>query len=83
MLLLDQVPRNIFRGAPQAYETDSKAASIARYAIEQGLDDGLPDIQKRCMYSPLNHSEDIKDQELSAKLFTQLSDPYHLHWGKD
>ncbi|KAJ5718270.1 hypothetical protein N7488_003916 [Penicillium malachiteum] len=72
ILLLDQVPRNIFRGAPKAYETDSKAVSIARYAIEQVWDDGLPDIQKRYMYSPFNHSEDIRDQELSVNLFTQL-----------
>lgn len=83
ILLLDQVPRNIFRGTPQAYETDAKAATVARYAINEGWDKGLPDIQKRYMYSPFNHSEDLRDQELSVKLFTELGDPYHLHWAKD
>jgi len=83
ILLLDQVPRNIFRGTPQAYATDSKAVRIARYAIKQNWDKGLPTIQRRYMYSPFNHSEDLNDQEYSVKLFTELGDPYHLHWAKD
>lgn len=83
ILLLDQVPRNIFRDTPQAYETDSKAVSVARYAIGQGWDKRLPDIQRRYMYSPFNHSENLEDQELSVQLFTELGDPYHLHWAKD
>lgn len=83
ILLLDQVPRNIFRGTPRAYATDEQAVSVARYAIEQGLDKRLPVIQRRYLYSPFNHSEDLKDQELSVQLFTELGDSYHLHWAKD
>lgn len=83
ILLLDQVPRNIFRGTPQAYATDSKALTVARYAIEQNWDKRLPTIQRRYMYSPFNHSEDLKDQEDSVKLFTELGDSYHLQYAKD
>lgn len=83
ILLLDQVPRNIFRGAPQQYATDSRALSIARYAIDQGWDRGLPTVQRRYMYSPFNHSEDLRDQEESVRLFTELGDPYHLRWALD
>jgi uncharacterized protein (DUF924 family) len=83
ILLLDQVPRNIFRGTPQAYATDSKALTVARYAIEQNWDKRLPTIQRRYMYSPFNHSEDMKDQEDSVKLFTELGDSYHLQYAKD
>ncbi|KAJ6116442.1 hypothetical protein N7512_006167 [Penicillium capsulatum] len=83
VLLLDQVPRNIFRGSPRAYATDNKAIAIARYAIDQGWDKNLPSIQRRYLYSPFNHSEDLKDQEMSVRLFTELGDPYHLHWAKD
>lgn len=83
ILLLDQVPRNIFRGQPQAYATDAKAITIAQYAVEQGWDKGMPVIQRRYMYSPFNHSEDQKDQEVSVKLFTELGDSHHLHWAKD
>lgn len=83
ILLLDQVPRNIFRDTPQAYATDSNAIPVARYAIDNGWDKKLPAIQRRYMYSPFNHSENIKDQETSVKLFTELGDSYHLHWAKD
>ncbi|KAJ5114909.1 hypothetical protein NUU61_000668 [Penicillium alfredii] len=83
ILLLDQVPRNIFRGTPQAYATDSKAVSIARIAVDHGWDKEFPDIQKRYIYSPFNHSENLKDQELSVILFTDLGDSYHLHWAKN
>ncbi|KAJ5623369.1 hypothetical protein N7490_011974 [Penicillium lividum] len=83
ILLLDQVPRNIFRGTPLAYATDQKALLVARYAIDRGVDMKLPGIQRRYMYSPFNHSEDLKDQELSVELFTKLGDPDHLRWAKD
>ncbi|KAL4806925.1 hypothetical protein BDV18DRAFT_160088 [Aspergillus unguis] len=83
ILLLDQVPRNIFRGTPQAYATDQQAVSVARAAVERGWDRDLPDIMKRYMYSPFNHSEELADQEESVRLFTQLGDPYHLRFAKD
>ncbi|KAF5858629.1 hypothetical protein ETB97_003938 [Aspergillus alliaceus] len=38
ILLLDQVPRNIFRDKPQAYATDNQAVAVARYAVDQGWD---------------------------------------------
>lgn len=83
ILLLDQVPRNIFRGTPRAYATDEKALEVARYAVlERGFDRAMPTIQKRYMYSPFNHSEDLKAQEESVKLFTELGDSYHLHWAR-
>ncbi|KAJ5220013.1 hypothetical protein N7468_009217 [Penicillium chermesinum] len=82
ILLLDQVPRNIFRDTPAAYATDPKALSVARHAVTQGWDRELPAIQRRYMYSPFNHAENLEDQEMSVKLFTDLGDPYHLHWAK-
>jgi uncharacterized protein (DUF924 family) len=83
ILLLDQVPRNMFRGTPQAYATDSKAIAVARQAVESGWDEGMPTIQKRYIYSPLNHSESLEDQTLSLKLFTELGDSHHLRWAQD
>lgn len=83
VLLLDQVPRNIFRDTPQAYATDSQAISIAHYTIDKGWDKTLPVIQRRYMYSPLNHSENLKDQQRSVELFTDLGDSYHLRWAKN
>ncbi|KAL4916036.1 hypothetical protein BDW62DRAFT_187072 [Aspergillus aurantiobrunneus] len=83
VLLLDQVPRNIFRGSPQAYTTDAKAVTVARYAVDKGWDRGLPGIQRRYLYSPFNHSEDLRDQEMSVRLFTDLGDAYHLRWARE
>ncbi|KAJ5267387.1 hypothetical protein N7478_010195 [Penicillium angulare] len=83
ILLLDQVPRNIFPNTPQAYRTDAKAVSVARFAMGQGWDKGLPNIKKRYMYSPFNHSEDLKDQEMSVKLFTEMGDAYHISFAEN
>ncbi|KAL1980558.1 hypothetical protein VTN96DRAFT_3964 [Rasamsonia emersonii] len=83
IILLDQVPRNIFRGTPQAYATDSKAIAVARYAVDKGWDKHLPTIQRRYMYSPFNHSENLADQEMSLKLFTELGDSKHLYWARN
>ncbi|KAL4941683.1 hypothetical protein BDV06DRAFT_222891 [Aspergillus oleicola] len=74
---LDQVPRNILRGTPQAYATDAKAVTVARYAVDKGWDRRLPDVQRRFFYSPFNYSEDLEDQETSVRLFTELGHPYH------
>ncbi len=83
ILLLDQVPRNIFRGSPDAYATDARAVAVARHAVEKGWDRDLPGIQRRYLYSPFNHSESLQDQEMSVRLFTELGDPYHLRWARD
>ncbi|OQD83258.1 hypothetical protein PENANT_c017G03203 [Penicillium antarcticum] len=83
ILLLDQVPRNIFRDKPQAYATDEKAVSVARVAVGEGWDKNMPSIQRRYIYSPFNHSENLQHQEMSVKLFTDLGDPYHLQFATD
>lgn len=83
ILLLDQVPRNIFRGSPDAYATDAKAVAVARHVVDKGWDRDLPVIQRRYLYSPFNHSENLQDQEMSVTLFTDLGDPYHLRWARD
>ena len=83
ILLLDQVPRNIFRGTARAYATDAKALEVARYAVlERAFGKGMPEIQRRYMYSPFNHSENVKDQEMSVKLFEELGDSYHSFWAR-
>ncbi|KAI3139142.1 hypothetical protein CBS147326_2820 [Penicillium roqueforti] len=83
ILLLDQVPRNIFRGTPQAYATDAQALSVARYVIDQGWDKQFHDIQRRYLYSPFNHSENLQDQEMSLQLFKELGNTYDLHWAQN
>lgn len=74
-ILLDQVPRNIFRGDPRSYATDPQALAVTRHALEAGFDQELEsDDQRAFLYLPLEHSEDLKDQALSVKLFTSRTD---------
>lgn len=73
VLLLDQVPRNCFRDQPQAFATDSQALEIARVAVAQGFDQQVTPVQAWFFYLPLEHSENLADQEESVRLFRALS----------
>ena len=75
IIVLDQFPRNIFRGLPQAFATDKQALNHSRYAIEQGFDAQLLPVQRWFMYLPFEHSENLADQEKSVQLFATLK--YH------
>lgn len=72
ILLLDQVPRNLFRNDPRSFATDVKALAVARHAVDRALDRELPPVQRSFMYMPFEHSESIEDQNRSVELFTLL-----------
>ena len=75
LLLLDQFPRNAFRGTPLMYASDATARRIAAAAIAAGHDRLVaPDLRK-FFYLPFAHSEDIADQERSAALCNPLGPP--------
>jgi len=81
VILLDQFPRNMFRGTARAFEADAKARSIARIAIEDGFDQLLPPVLRSFFYLPFEHSEDLTDQELSVLLFESLNDVESLRYA--
>jgi len=72
VLLLDQIPRNIFRGTPRAYATDAAARGAADRAIERDFDQMVPLVWRRFFYMPLHHSENLEDQRRSRELFQAL-----------
>jgi uncharacterized protein (DUF924 family)/GNAT superfamily N-acetyltransferase len=72
VLLLDQVPRNLFRGTPRAYATDAAAVVMADRALERGFDQMVPVAWRLFFYMPFHHSEDIADQRRSVALFNAL-----------
>ena len=72
VLLLDQVPRNIFRGTPRAYATDAAACAVADRALERGFDQMMPPTWRLFFYMPFHHSEDLADQHRSVALFDAL-----------
>ena len=72
VLLLDQVPRNIFRGTPRAYATDAAARATADRALERGFDQMVPPAWRLFFYMPFHHSEDLADQRRSLALSKAL-----------
>jgi uncharacterized protein (DUF924 family) len=74
ILVLDQFPRNLFRGEPRSFATDGKALDLAQTAIARGLDQQLPLIQRWFVYMPLMHSEDLAVQHQAVDVFRQFAD---------
>ncbi len=83
-VLLDQAPRNIFRGAAEAYSADEHARTVARHILGCGFDLGYGSDDRRMFaYLPFEHSEDTEDQRLSVRLFTErTSDPQLLRHAR-
>ncbi|HZH28206.1 MAG TPA: DUF924 family protein [Azospirillaceae bacterium] len=84
VILLDQVPRNIFRGSPRAYATDEAARDLTWHVLDRGFDWEFPDIDRRLFfYLPLEHSEDLDDQETCVRLFEERTpDPEYIRYGR-
>jgi uncharacterized protein (DUF924 family) len=74
ILLLDQLPRNIFRGKPEAFATDWEALSAAHNAVARNFDQELLPVQRWFIYLPFEHSENIEHQRKAVQLFQQLKD---------
>jgi uncharacterized protein (DUF924 family) len=77
VILLDQFPRNMFRGTARAFAADGKALAVARHALDKGFDASLPPVACLFLYLPFEHSEDRADQERSVALFEALG---NAHW---
>ncbi len=71
IIVLDQFPRNIFRGTPQAFTGDEMALNLAREAISLNLDEKLTAEQKAFLYMPYMHSEDKRIHQYAVLLFAQ------------
>ena len=73
VLLFDQFPRNMFRGTPQAFATDTLAREVANFLIQASFDRQLLPIERAFVYMPFMHSETLADQHYSVELFQQLA----------
>lgn len=71
-VLLDQFPRNMFRGLAAAFSTDAKALSVAKMALICGYDQMMEPLRRRFLYLPFEHSEDLADQQRSVRLFEAM-----------
>lgn len=75
LLLLDQFPRNAFRGTTRMYATDAMARAVARAAIAAGHDRSVPTELRHFVYLPFGHSEDLADQDRCVALNQHLGQP--------
>ena len=82
LLLLDQFPRNMFRGSARMFETDPMARAIAAAALVRGFDAEVPAELKSFFYLPFEHSESLKDQERSVALCKATGDDDLLKWAE-
>lgn len=71
-ILLDQFPRNMFRGTPRAFAADDLALAAARSSIDRGFDHALSPLQRAFVYLPFEHSENLADQQRAVELFEGL-----------
>jgi uncharacterized protein (DUF924 family) len=69
LILLDQFPRNMFRGTPRAFATDALARAVADRAITHGFDSAVDETLRTFFYLPFMHSERLVDQERSVALY--------------
>ena len=79
VILLDQYPRNSFRGTPRMYATDSLARRVADEAIRRGHDRSVEPTMQLFVYLPFGHSEDLRDQQRSVELNKHLGEPSLTH----
>lgn len=82
IIVLDQFPRNMFRGTPRAFATNSAALRLAITAIDQQLDRSLSTSERQFLYMPFQHAEDRAIQTRSVQLFEALGDAEVLDYAR-
>jgi uncharacterized protein (DUF924 family)/acyl-CoA thioesterase FadM len=73
-ILLDQFPRNMFRGTARAFATDARILAMVKDSIDRGLDADLHDIPGHFLYLPFEHSENLADQRRYLELVARWAD---------
>lgn len=72
VLLLDQLPRNLYRGSPRAFDCDADARQVADRALRENHDQAVVPVRRQFFYLPFEHSEALADQERSVALAKAL-----------
>ena len=72
IVVMDQFPRNLFRGDGRSFSTDSRALQIACNLVDAGFDAVLLPVERSFVYLPFEHSEDPAMQDRSVQLFAAL-----------
>lgn len=83
VIVLDQFPRNMFRGDPKMFATDAQALDVATRAINRGVDQRLDQDMQGFVYMPFMHSEALADQERCVALFKAAHNDYQLKYAEE
>jgi len=83
LILLDQMPRNMFRATPQAFATDPLAREVAERALARQYDQQYLPPERGFFYLPFMHSEHLPDQERCVALYRAAGDDYGLNYAED
>ena len=81
ILLTDQIPRNIFRGDPQQFQTDGIALSAARHSAARGYHRLHPMPLQNFYFLPFQHAEDLAAQEEGLDLYRAARDQDAYYWS--
>ena len=81
-LVLDQFPRNMFRGSARAFAADPLARTVAGRALARGFDIKTPMPGRQFFYLPFEHSEALADQERCIALFHATGDADLVKWAE-
>ena len=73
VVLLDQFPRNMFRGNAKAFAADALARDAARIMVDRGWDKDMTPDERLFAYLPFEHSESLADQERCLALMQEIS----------
>ena len=82
-IVLDQFPRNMFRGEPATYASDDMAREVAGRAIARGTDERVAADLREFLYLPYMHSEHLGDQLRCVDLFRQMGVNDNLKYAED
>lgn len=82
VIVLDQFPRNMFRGSARSFATDTRARTLAERAIARGFDGETPMPERVFFYLPFEHSETLADQERAVELIKATGDADFLKWAQ-
>jgi len=81
LILLDQFPRNMFRGQARMFASVPLAHAIASRAILNGFDGAFPDLFG-FFYLPFMHSEELADQKRAIAFYRARNDADGLKWAE-
>ena len=82
VILFDQFSRNMFRGHADAFSTDHLALAIASEAVARDFDHALASAERKFLYMPFQHSENLDDQNRAVLLFTEIGDDEQLRYAR-